>query len=185
MWQWDPPKPVKLICGILAADQRCLEAACDALIKLYGPADRQSKTWHFDQTTYYEKEMGNHILRKFLAFETLIDPGRLAEIKHQTNEMEKQLAEALKTDRPRPVNLDPGYIEPAKLVLASTKNFSHRIYIGQNMYAEVTLMFHKGAWQSFEFTFPDYKSGRYNEFLCRVREALVEHYRQTKGNAAR
>jgi hypothetical protein len=178
MWEFEAPKPVKLICGILAADESCLEAARRALTDCYGPADRTSEVWPFDQTDYYCKEMGSRILRQFLAFETLIDPGRLAEIKHETNALERRLADELKTPWPRPVNLDPGYLEPAKLVLASTKNFSHRIYIGRNMYAEVTLMFHKGAWQSFEFTFPDYRSGRYNDFLSAVRESLVAHRRR-------
>lgn len=173
MWEFESPRPVKLICGVLAADALCLEAALAALVKAYGPADRVSEVWRFDQTDYYEPEMGAEVLRQFAAFERLIDPGELARIKHETNAMERRLADELRTPWPRPVNLDPGYIEPSKLVLASTKNFSHRIYIGQNMYAEVTLMFHKGAWRSFEFTFPDYKSGRYNGFLSAVREGLV------------
>jgi len=180
MWEIQSPKPVKLICGILASDQRCLDAAQEALLGLYGRADFISEVWPFTQTVYYNEEAGEGILRNFLAFEKLIDPGRLAEIKHQTNELEKKLAAELKTPWPRPVNLDPGYLEPAKLVLASTKNFSHRIYIGQNLYAEVTLMFHRGLWRSFEFTFPDYKSGRYNAFLSAVRESLVAERRRRK-----
>lgn len=177
MWEIETPKPVKLICGILAADQRCLDTAQEALRGLYGQADFVSEVWPFTQTEYYNEEAGEQILRNFLAFEDLIDPGRLAEIKHQTNDLERRLAEELKTPWPRPVNLDPGYLEPAKLVLASTKNFSHRIYIGQNMYAEVTLMFHRGAWRSFEFTFPDFKGERYHEFLSKVREHLVQQRR--------
>lgn len=180
MWEIESPKPVKLICGILASDARCLEAAQEALRGLYGRADFVSEVWPFTQTEYYNEEAGEHILRNFLAFERLMDPGRLAEIKHQTNDLEKKLAAELKTPWPRPVNLDPGYLEPAKLVLASTKNFSHRVYIGRNLYAEVTLMFHKGAWRSFEFTFPDFKDGRYHEFLSRVREHLVRQRRGLK-----
>ncbi len=180
MWEIQSPKPVKLICGILASDARCLAAAQEALRGLYGRADFVSEVWPFTQTAYYNEEAGEGILRNFMAFEKLIDPGRLAEIKHQTNDLEKKLAEELKTPWPRPVNLDPGYLEPAKLVLASTKNFSHRIYIGQNLYAEVTLMFHRGAWRSFEFTFPDYQSGRYNAFLSAVRESLVAERRRRR-----
>jgi hypothetical protein len=179
MWEIESPKPVKLICGILASDPRALSAAQEALRGLYGRADFVSEVWPFTQTEYYNDQMGPQILRNFLAFEDLVDPGRLAEIKHQTNDLEKKLAEQFKALWPRPVNLDPGYLEPAKLVLASTKNFSHRIYIGQNMYAEVTLMFHRGAWRSFEFTFPDFKEDRYHEFLRRVREHLVRQRRQS------
>lgn len=176
----ESPQPVKLICGILAADLHCLQAAQDALQQLYGQADWVSEVWPFTQTDYYRGQTGPSIVRNFLAFEDLIEPGRLAEIKHQTNDLEKKLAEVLNTPWPRPVNLDPGYLEPAKLVLASTKNFSHRIYIGQGIYAEVTLMFHKGAWRSFDFTFPDFKEGRYHEFLNQVREDLIRQRRELK-----
>lgn len=178
MWEIQSPQPVKLICGILASDPGALNAAQERLRGLYGRTDFVSEVWPFTQTEYYNDQMGESILRNFLAFENLIDPGQIAEIKHKTNDLEKKLAEQLKTQWPRPVNLDPGYLEPAKLVLASTKNFSHRIYIGQNMYAEVTLMFHKGAWRSFEFTFPDFKGQRYHEFLSKVREHLVRQRRQ-------
>lgn len=174
------PQPVKLICGILAADLRCLEAAQQAVQGLYGRADFVSEVWPFTQTDYYREQTGPSIVRNFLAFETLMDPGRLAEIKLRTNELEKELAAELKSPWPRPVNLDPGYLEPAKLVLASTKNFSHRIYIGRNIYAEVTLMFHKGAWRSFDFTFPDFRDGRYHGFLSRVREHLVQQRKEAK-----
>jgi hypothetical protein len=104
----------------------------------------------------------------------------LAAIKHETNRMEQDLAKQLDTPYPRPVNFDPGVIEPSKLVLASTKNFAHRIYIGDRMYAEVTLVYNKGKWETFPFTFPDFKSGRYNGFLNNVREAVVRQQRAIK-----
>ena len=78
---------------------------------------------------------------------------------------------------PRPVNLDPGVMEPSKLILASTKNFSHRIYIGKKMYAEVTLLFDKGQWRTFDYTFPDYKQEHYFEFFSKVRKRLVEQFK--------
>ncbi|HPY76362.1 MAG TPA: DUF4416 family protein [Anaerohalosphaeraceae bacterium] len=178
MWEIELPKPVKLICGILASDRRSLDAAQNHLRELYGPTDFVSEIWPFTQTEYYNDQMGQSILRNFLAFERLIDPGLLAQIKHQTNDLEKTLAKELSSPWPRPINLDPGYLEPAKLVLASTKNFSHRIYIGQNLYAEVTLMFHQADWRSFEFTFPDFKGDRYHAFLSQVRRRLVQQRRQ-------
>ena len=82
---------------------------------------------------------------------------------------------------PRPINLDPGIIEPSKLILASTKNFSHRIYIGKKIYAEVTLLFHKGQWKTSDYTFPDYKQQKYFDFFDKVRKKLVE---QTRNNAS-
>ncbi len=178
MGHCETPSPVKLIVGILAADERCLAVAVEAVIAAFGPSDLQSPVWPFTQTEYYKKETGEHILRQFISIDKTIDPGELAAIKHRTNTMELELSERLNTGLPRPVNLDPGLIEPSKLVLASTKNFAHRIYIGQNMYAEVTLSFHQGRWTSFPFTFPDFRDDRYHWFLSKVRERLVEQRRQ-------
>ena len=180
MWQINKPEPVKLIIGILAADRNCLQAAVDAITAEYGECDLISETFEFNQTAYYRNQAGDNILRQFVSFKELIDPGRLASIKHRTNEIEKELAAKLPPPLPRPVNLDPGIIEPSKLVLASTKNFSHRIYIGDSMYAELTLSFCKGKWQSFSYTFPDFKGNRYHAFLSNVREKLVDQIRSLK-----
>lgn len=180
MWNIQDVQPVKLIIGILACDETAARACHAPLTDLYGPADLVSNVYPFDMTAYYVEEAGPAMVRQFLSFETLIHPGRLAEIKHQTNALEQRLAAELQTPYPRPVNLDPGYIEPSKLVLASTKNFAHRIYIGRQMYAEVTLTYNKGRWETFPFTFPDFKSGRYNDYLTRVRNKTAEQLREKK-----
>jgi hypothetical protein len=180
MWQTKEPKPVKLIVGILAADGECLQKAVEAVAKEFGPADLVSDVWPFDKTDYYKEQTGENILRQFVSIEKLIDPGELAAIKHKTNAMEQELAERLRgskphpTSVPRPVNLDPGTIEPSKLVLATTKNYSHRIYIGNEMYAEVTLMYDKGAWTVLPYTYPDYRQPHYWEFFEKVRKKLLE-----------
>ena len=139
MWDVCPPKPAKLLCGILACDAEALAAARDRLAAELGAMDLVSAVWPFDMTGYYADQAGPGILRQFAAFCELADPGRLAAIKHTTNRLERELAASLGRAWPRPVNFDPGLIEPSKLVLASTKNFAHRIYIGDGMYAEVTL----------------------------------------------
>ena len=180
MWELQEPKPVKLIVGILASDERCLAAARDALLASFGPADLVSEAWPFTQTDYYVDELGPHVLRQFVSLEELIHPGDLAEIKLRTNTIEQQLAAFLATPYPRPVNLDPGVIEPSKLILASTKNFAHRIYIGRKMYAEVTLVFDKGQWRSLPYTFPDYHRPEYHGFFSLVRSRLVEQLRQIR-----
>ena len=169
--------PVKLIVGVLACDASVLEGVRGMLTDAFGPADLVSEVFPFDRTEYYLDEAGPNMVRQFLAFETLIHPGQIASIKHQTNRMEQELAEQLATPYPRPVNLDPGYIEPSKLVLASTKNFSHRVYIGEQMYAEVTMTFIHGDWISYPFTFPDYKSGRYDAFFSAVRLRVAAQQR--------
>jgi len=177
MWELKPPNPVKLIVGILASDERSLAAARETLAAALGPPDLVSDTWPFDQTAYYRDQTGPQILRQFVSLGPLIDPGQLADFKHQTNAIERELAEVCPVSFPRPVNLDPGIIEPSKLILASTKNFSHRIYIGKKMYAEVTLVFDKGAWRPLPYTYPDYRQPSYFEFFSRVRDELVRQLR--------
>jgi hypothetical protein len=174
MWDLRNPQPVKLIIGILAANEISLATAIKIISKSFGVIDLTSDVWPFTQTDYYKDELGPNALRQFVSIEKLIDPGKLAQIKHDTNSLEQQLADSLNLSLPRPVNLDPGFIEPSKLILASTKNFSHRIYIGNKMFAEVTLMYEKGNWRHFEYTFPDYRQSCYHDFLSKVRNRLLE-----------
>ena len=174
MWELKEPRPVKLIIGILAANQDSLQAAIEELTSKFGKADLISDVWPFTQTDYYKKETGENILRQFVSIEKLIDPGRLAKVKHQANLLEQKLAGKLELDLPRPVNLDPGVIEPSKLILATTKNYAHRIYIGEKMYAEVTLVFDKGSWRPLPYTYPDYKQQCYHDFFEKVRKQLLE-----------
>ena len=182
MWKPEAPKPVKLIIGILAADHHCLHAALEAIDSKFGKADLVSDVWPFDQTNYYKDETGEHILRQFVSIERLIDPGSLAKIKHTTNKLEQKLAAKLALPLPRPVNLDPGIIEPSKLILATTKNYSHRIYIGKKMYAEVTLFFDKGSWRPFDHTYPDYRQPCYFNFFDKVRKRLLEQLRSQRSS---
>ncbi len=174
MWDLYQPKPVKLIIGILAADETSLAAAVKAISKSFGVIDITSDIWPFTQTDYYKDELGPNALRQFVSLEKLIDPGKLAKIKHTTNKIEQKLVRSLKLPLPRPVNLDPGVIEPSKLILATTKNFSHRIYIGNKMFAEVTLIYEKGNWRQFDYTYPDYKELHYQDFFTKVRTRLME-----------
>jgi hypothetical protein len=174
MWNLQTPKPAKLIIGILATDQECLKTAIDAINVNFGKIDFVSDVWPFTQTDYYKEQTGENILRQFVSIEKLIDPGKLAKIKLKSNKIEQKLAEQSTSDLLRPVNLDPGIIEPSKLVLATTKNYSHRIYIGKKIFAEVTLIFDKGSWKSFDYTYPDYKQKCYFEFFEKVRTRLVE-----------
>jgi hypothetical protein len=178
MWELKEPRPVKLIVGILASEERCLTAAREGLASLLGTVDLVSNIWTFDQTDYYAAQIGPQILRQFVSIERLIDPGQLAAVKHRTNALEQQLALSLGTPFPRPVNLDPGTIEPSKLILATTKNYAHRIYIGDRMYAEVTLVFDKGQWRPLPYTYPDYHRQEYFDFFSQVRLRLVQQLRQ-------
>ena len=174
MWNIQNPQPVKLIIGILAANETALAEAVKAISKSFGVIDLTSDVWPFTQTDYYKDEIGTNALRQFVTIEKPIDPGKLAKIKHATNKLEQKLAGSLKLPLPRPVNLDPGIIEPSKLILATTKNFSHRIYIGNKMFAEVTLIYEKGDWRHFVYTYPDYKEPHYQDFFTKVRTRLME-----------
>ncbi len=181
------PKPVKLICGLLCADKALLERMPLRLAEEFGPVDIVAAIQPFDFTHYYDDEMGPGLYRGFVAFENLIDPSRLAEIKVRTNELEDRCARDVHEGREpwtpadpppdRPVNLDPGYVAPSKLVLASMKDFSHRIYLHSGAYAEITLQYRDG-WQKLPWTFPDYGSGRYDEFFTQVRNTLRRQERK-------
>lgn len=174
MWQLKGPRPVKLLIGILAADKQSLKSAVETLTSEFGSLDLQSDVWPFGMTDYYNEQTGPNILKQFVTVEKLIDPGKLAKIKHITNKLEQKLAQKMDIDLPRPVNLDPGLIEPSKMVLATTKNYSHRIYIGKKMYAEVTLIYDKGKWRPFDYTYPDYRQQCYHDFFNKVRTRLLE-----------
>jgi hypothetical protein len=178
MWNLKKPEPVKLIIGIFGCDEKAVDAATNLIEAKFGACDLQSQVWPFKHTEYYAEETGKEILKKFVTVEKLIMPDKLAAIKLATNKMEEKLAAKLEGGFSRPVNLDPGYIEPSKLVLASTKNFSHRIYIGRKIWAEVTLVFSRGVWKGFEYTFPDHKEDRYHGFFSQAREKLVEQLRK-------
>ena len=121
------------------------------------------------------------MLKTFWAFERLIDPGMLADIKQQTNAWEAEYAALARHPEPRPLNLDPGYIGLGKLVLASTKDHAHRIYLGQGIYAEVTLYYKDGRWQHRDWTFADYRRGDYQAFFEECRENLKRRLRTATG----
>jgi hypothetical protein len=178
MWDIKNPKSVKLIIGILAADHQCLLAAMEMIEDKFDKVDLASDVWPFVQTDYYKDQTGPNILRQFVSTDRLIDPGKLSKIKHQTNKLEQKLAARLRLPLLRPVNLDPGIIEPSKLILASTKNYSHRIYIGKKMFAEVTLIFDKGYWRPLPYTYLDYRQECYFEFFGKVRTRLLEQLKQ-------
>lgn len=169
----------KLICGIITGRAELFARAAEILADALGAIDLTGPIMPFDLTDYYEDKMGPKLQRQFVSFDRLIRPDMLVDIKHRTNEIESRLAACQASCGPaRPINLDPGYVEPAKLVLASMKNFSHRIYLGRGVYAEVTLMYRKGRWEPLAWTFPDFASGRYDAFLTDVRNLLRQVQRK-------
>lgn len=166
MGKAEPPKPVKLFVGLLTSHLDLLPDVSKALEERLGPVDYSSDFMEFKFTRYYETEMGPGLKRKFLSFERLALPGELAGIKLFTNSLEERWSE----DGRRLVNLDPGYLNQARVVLASTKDFSHRIYIGEGIYAEVTLMFHRNRFDALPWTYPDFQRPDYQQFFLHIRE---------------
>jgi hypothetical protein len=161
--------PVKLFVGVLVADRQLIPPVKHRLAQIYGGIDHESPVIPFDFTDYYTMEMGDLIDRVFFSFEPLIEADQIVHIKRQTNDIEEEMKTRLVSVK-RPVNLDPGYIEHAKVILASTKNFYHRIYIGHGIFAEVTMHFKNNTFQFFPWTYPDYQSREYQEFFIRLRQ---------------
>jgi hypothetical protein len=159
---------VKLFIGALVSHTKLISEVEQRLVAAYGPIDHRSPVIPFDFTDYYETEMGDIIDRIIFSFERLINADQLPEIKRQTNQLEEQLAPNYDRVK-RPVNLDPGYIEQAKVILASTKNFYHRIYLGCGIFGEVTMHFKNNTYQFFPWTYPDYQSKDYQEFFLKMR----------------
>jgi len=159
---------VKLIIGMLSRFPELLDRAGKLLEKDFGPVSHRSEIIPFNFSDYYESEMGAGLLRSFLAFERLVDAGTLAAIKLRTNSIEQELA-GPQWPVARPINVDPGYLDLSKLILASAKDYAHRIYLGQGIYAEVTLTFKDGALRSMPWTYPDYRSEAYLHFFEKVR----------------
>jgi hypothetical protein len=176
MAQASRPQSVKMICGMIASRSPVapgFDEATGPLEQAFGPIDIASEVMPFDFTHYYDGQMGSPLLRQFVSFERLAPADSLASAKLFTNELERQFAAAVEPGAPpRPINLDPGYLEEHKLVLASMKNFSHRIYIGGGVFAEVTLTHRAADWEKLPWTFPDFASGRYFGFLSAARNLL-------------
>lgn len=173
------PRHAKLFAGVLSSNSSLLPEIELRLTALLGPIDLRSETFPFDSTGYYDEEMGRPLFRCFFAFAELIPPERIAPIKIQTNQLEVELAAGQSAVK-RPVNLDPGYLEESKIVLASTKNFSHRILIADGIYAEVTMQFEGKEWRMLPWTFPDFRTGRYSPFFTALRERYRSQLKPAK-----
>ncbi|HJY82846.1 MAG TPA: DUF4416 family protein [Candidatus Binatia bacterium] len=172
------PQPVKLFLALLATDPYLFASATFQLQQSYGSVDLESEVFPWNTTDYYREEMGENLQRKFVTFERLLSPEELGRIKLETNALELSLASASSPTFPRRVNLDPGYLDATKLVLASTKNQAHRLYLSQGIYAEVTLLYHHGAFHPFVYTYADYRWPETHAFLRRVRARYLEQMRK-------
>ncbi|MFA7670920.1 MAG: DUF4416 family protein [Sphaerochaetaceae bacterium] len=166
--------PACLIMGILSSQKELDETLIKTLTDNFGPFDVLADPVIFDFTDYYEKEMGFPIWRMFLVFENLVPPENLAKYKLLTIEIE----ERFKVDSKRKVNLDPGLLTTANIILATTKNRSHRIPLEKGIYGELTLLYTKGCYQEFEWTYPDYKSAKFKALFEKLRSKYLKQLKE-------
>ena len=175
-------KPVLLLIAAFGATPKALELGKARAVERFGAIAKESAPYRFDSfTSYYAKEMGDALPKRFWVFENLIQPDELASIKRETNAWEEEIGSALYAEglapTPRPLNLDPGYIELGKLILASTKDHAHRIYLRDGIFAETTLMYAQKEWRALPWTYADYQDPTNQTFFSECREYLKTRLR--------
>lgn len=165
-----PETPCALLCAVCYRAQSDLEEALAALQEDFGPVAMGQAPYLFDHTRYYDEEMGKPLYKRIVVFEELVPPGFLADIKLLTNDRERLFS----THGRRRINLDPGYIAPARVVLASTKDFAHRIYLAKGIYGEVTLLVRNGKLETLPWTYPDFRDDQTRTFLEQARSWYLD-----------
>lgn len=164
-----PPLPAKLVIGLFTGDKHRLSPVLERLADVFGEPDLISPWFPFHYTRYYEPEMGPGLSRRMAAFKPLIHQSSLAAVKRKTNALEASFADGGR----RRINIDPGYLLRERFVLATGKNFTHRIYIGGRIYADLTLVYQKGDFRALPWTYPDYQAPSLLAFLRRVRQKYI------------
>lgn len=177
MGEAHPPSPALFLVAAFSRYEESLAWARARAVEAWGPIALESTAFDFGQTNYYQATMGDGLRKVFWTFERLIDPGAVVDLKLQTNSWEQEYAALGNHSEPRPLNLDPGYVTLGKLLLASTKDFAHRVYLSRGVFAEVTLFYRRGAWEHHEWTFADYRRPDYQEFFSRARDYLHRRLR--------
>lgn len=165
-----PPEPAKLIAGLFTPEKGLCAPVVAVLEKQFGPVDFVSRWLLFDYTDYYTPEMGGPLFRRVLSFKRLIEQDQLPRIKNYTNALEQKWVRNGK----RRINIDPGYLLPARFVLATGKNFAHRIYIGHSIYADLTLLYENGRFKTLPWTYPDYADPSLQVVLGQIRDKYMD-----------
>jgi hypothetical protein len=173
------PDPVLLVVAAFSRHEEALEWARQRLAAAFGSIALTSPPFEFHQTRYYEPEMGPGLRKQFLVFADLVPPDCLPRVKNCTNALEEELARAGLFPEVRPVNLDPGLLCLGKFLLATTKDQAHRIYLADGIYGEVTLRFHRGAFEPWPWTYADYREPAVRAFLKEARDLYRRLRQQT------
>jgi len=167
------PQPVLRLIAIVSRYEGALAWARERVESQFGQSGITSPAFEFNDTDYYDEEMGTGLLKQFVVSGELVDPGELSQLKTQTNAWEAEYADSHDHAEARPLNLDPGYIAESKLVLASTKNHSHRIYLSGGIFAEITLGYsRKTGWKAMPWTYPDYQREDFQAYFTECRQNL-------------
>lgn len=172
------PKPAKYFVALLSSDVELMDAVETNLVTILGAIDARSQTFPWNVSKFYEAEMGPGLLRRFVSFAPLVSPEKIADIKLATQRIEDKYRSALCHPPGRKVNLDPGYLEAGKVVLASTKNASQRIYLRSGIFAEPTLLYSDGVFHGASYTYPDYLWPETLSFLTSLRSLYLDQLRQ-------
>ncbi len=168
--------PVKLVAAITFAPEIELSEIKRKLGEIFSPIDLEGPVYEFSFTNYYRSEMGPRLQKQMVSFRELIPVELLPDFKIATNQLEGYYARSGK----RRVNIDPGYLTAAKLVLATTKDYDHRIYLSRGIFGDVHLRFRKGHFQINEWTYPDYRQPVVLQFFEQVREQYMQQLKDWK-----
>ncbi|SLM30118.1 conserved hypothetical protein [Desulfamplus magnetovallimortis] len=170
------PDPAKLVISLFMNSREIFDKVAPLLESEFGAISMVSPWFDFDYTDYYYREMGAPLFRRVAVFKELIEQADLARIKLVTNGIEKHW----EADGRRAINIDPGYLLLSRFILATGKDYSHRIYIGNGIYGDLTLMYKKGGFHSLDWTYPDYASADMQAFLQKVRDEYSMELKQVK-----
>lgn len=174
-----PVEQARLFTALLSREEKIFDVVKERLCLSFGPVEYISPVLPWAHSSYYEKEMGPDLKRAFIFFKDHVKPELLADIKNITNKIEVYFKSETTSNMPvRPVNIDPGYMTLSKVVLASTKDYSHRVYLGKGIYAEVTLYYMNRSYQPFPYTYPDYRSEEYISMFNTMRKSYYADIKQ-------
>lgn len=165
------PKPAKLFMSFIASGDDILHQGVQDLRSTFGEIDFMSERLPFGFTDYYAEEMGENLFRRFMTFGRLISIPLLPEIKLTTNRLEEKYSTSKGNRR---VNIDPGYVCLEHVILATTKGYTHRPYLRDGIYADLTFIYRNKSFLPLEWTYPDYRQDEVIRLFNQFRKKYVE-----------
>ena len=172
--------PARLFFGIFTGFDELVDWARERLEKSFGAldAENESPLFPFPETDTYAKSMGAGLQRKFLVRQEPLEQDALAAIKWRSLDLEAEAAQLRQWPVERPINIDPGLVNDCRVILATTKDYAHRIYRGNGIWEEVTLVFRGGQFDTMPWTYPDFRSDSYRKYFAGLRKRHLDELRQ-------